>query len=124
MICSFSPCIEQTQRTCLALSEHGFYDITTLESINRPHRVSIVGKDEDSEDFDEDDEEENDGDEEQQNFNRKKKNTKTSLKRERDDKKSNLVIDLNNYVTKPVASIRGHSGFLTFARKALNVKKS
>lgn len=41
-ICSFSPCIEQVQRTCLALREHGFADVTTLECILQPLDVRTV----------------------------------------------------------------------------------
>ncbi|XP_040415584.1 tRNA (adenine(58)-N(1))-methyltransferase catalytic subunit TRMT61A isoform X2 [Cygnus olor] len=34
-ICSFSPCIEQVQRTCLAMEEYGFTEINTLEILLR-----------------------------------------------------------------------------------------
>ncbi|KAI3625900.1 hypothetical protein CBS9595_001261 [Malassezia furfur] len=36
-ICCFSPCIEQVLRTVAALSEHGFHDISTYESLIRTH---------------------------------------------------------------------------------------
>uniref|UniRef100_A0A383VEF1 tRNA (adenine(58)-N(1))-methyltransferase n=1 Tax=Tetradesmus obliquus TaxID=3088 RepID=A0A383VEF1_TETOB len=38
--CSFSPCIEQVQRTCEALDRHGFTDIRTLEVLLRTYEVS------------------------------------------------------------------------------------
>ncbi|XP_072284447.1 tRNA (adenine(58)-N(1))-methyltransferase catalytic subunit TRMT61A [Pyxicephalus adspersus] len=38
-VCSFSPCIEQVQRTCLALTEHGFTEINTLEILLRVYDV-------------------------------------------------------------------------------------
>ncbi|KAJ1927134.1 tRNA (adenine-N(1)-)-methyltransferase catalytic subunit trm61 [Tieghemiomyces parasiticus] len=38
-LCSFSPCIEQVQRTCLALSEHGFTDIIMFEVLVRNHNL-------------------------------------------------------------------------------------
>ncbi|KAM4691016.1 tRNA (adenine(58)-N(1))-methyltransferase catalytic subunit TRMT61A [Rhinophrynus dorsalis] len=41
-ICSFSPCIEQVQRTCLALQEHGFTEISTLEILLRVYDVRTV----------------------------------------------------------------------------------
>ncbi|XP_028294125.1 tRNA (adenine(58)-N(1))-methyltransferase catalytic subunit TRMT61A [Gouania willdenowi] len=41
-ICSFSPCIEQVQRTCDALSDHGFDELSTLEILLRVHEVRTV----------------------------------------------------------------------------------
>ncbi|XP_035748548.1 tRNA (adenine(58)-N(1))-methyltransferase catalytic subunit TRMT61A isoform X2 [Egretta garzetta] len=38
-ICSFSPCIEQVQRTCLAMEEYGFTEINTLEILLRVYNV-------------------------------------------------------------------------------------
>ena len=35
MICSFSPCIEQVQRMCIALEEEGMTEIRTIEVLNR-----------------------------------------------------------------------------------------
>uniref|UniRef100_A0A8D0B988 tRNA (adenine(58)-N(1))-methyltransferase catalytic subunit TRMT61A n=1 Tax=Salvator merianae TaxID=96440 RepID=A0A8D0B988_SALMN len=41
-ICSFSPCIEQVQRTCLALEEHSFTEINTLEILLRVYNVRTI----------------------------------------------------------------------------------
>ncbi|CAI5764624.1 tRNA (adenine(58)-N(1))-methyltransferase catalytic subunit TRMT61A [Podarcis lilfordi] len=41
-ICSFSPCIEQVQRTCLALEEHGFAECNTLEILLRVYNVRTI----------------------------------------------------------------------------------
>ncbi|XP_075471107.1 tRNA (adenine(58)-N(1))-methyltransferase catalytic subunit TRMT61A [Ascaphus truei] len=41
-LCSFSPCIEQVQRTCLALEEHGFTELSTLEILLRVYDVRTV----------------------------------------------------------------------------------
>lgn len=38
-ICSFSPCIEQVQKTCTALSELGFSELETVECLLRPFDV-------------------------------------------------------------------------------------
>ena len=39
-ICSFSPCIEQVQKACSALSKHGFEEIQTFEGIERQYQLS------------------------------------------------------------------------------------
>lgn len=41
-VCSFSPCIEQVQRSCVAMRDNGFTEITTLECLNRPYDVRTV----------------------------------------------------------------------------------
>ncbi|KAJ1658110.1 tRNA (adenine-N(1)-)-methyltransferase catalytic subunit trm61 [Dispira simplex] len=38
-LCSFSPCIEQVDRTCKALTEEGFSNITMFEVLSRPHEL-------------------------------------------------------------------------------------
>jgi tRNA methyltransferase complex GCD14 subunit len=38
-ICSFSPCIEQVHRSCAAMRENGFHEISTMECLNRPYDV-------------------------------------------------------------------------------------
>ena len=38
-ICCFSPCIEQVQKTCAALREHGFFDIQMYECLIKEHAV-------------------------------------------------------------------------------------
>lgn len=39
---SFSPCIEQVQRTCKVLKEEGFADVVTMECLMRPLEVKTV----------------------------------------------------------------------------------
>ncbi|XP_029453883.1 tRNA (adenine(58)-N(1))-methyltransferase catalytic subunit TRMT61A isoform X2 [Rhinatrema bivittatum] len=41
-ICSFSPCIEQVQRTCRALEAHGFTEVNTLEILLRVYDVRTI----------------------------------------------------------------------------------
>lgn len=38
-ICTFSPCIEQVQKTCTSLRDHQFVDIETVECILKPFEV-------------------------------------------------------------------------------------
>ena len=39
-LCSFSPCIEQVQKTCQELKMAGFTEVSTLECLNREFQVS------------------------------------------------------------------------------------
>ena len=39
VFCSFSPCIEQVQRTCAALEEQGFFAVRTMECLLRHYEV-------------------------------------------------------------------------------------
>lgn len=41
-LCSFSPCIEQTQKTCEQLSSEGFTSIETLECLQREYQFRNV----------------------------------------------------------------------------------
>ncbi|XP_029315900.1 tRNA (adenine(58)-N(1))-methyltransferase catalytic subunit TRMT61A [Cottoperca gobio] len=41
-VCSFSPCIEQVQKTCEALSDQGFEELSTIEVLLRVHDVRTV----------------------------------------------------------------------------------
>ena len=41
-ICSFSPCIEQVQKTCVELKSCGFTEITTMECLNREFQVRKI----------------------------------------------------------------------------------
>ncbi|XP_030615077.1 tRNA (adenine(58)-N(1))-methyltransferase catalytic subunit TRMT61A isoform X2 [Archocentrus centrarchus] len=41
-LCSFSPCIEQVQKTCEVLGDQGFEDISTTEVLLREHEVRTV----------------------------------------------------------------------------------
>lgn len=43
-ICSFSPCIEQVQKSCLALKDAGFIEISTVECLIREFQVKCSGK--------------------------------------------------------------------------------
>lgn len=41
-LCSFSPCVEQVQRTCEALRARGFVDVVTLECLERPYEFKQI----------------------------------------------------------------------------------
>lgn len=90
-LCSFSPCIEQVQRTCEALADRGFQEISTLEVLLRVHDVRTVSLP--LPDFGRDP---NASEEEEQDA------TLTSLSLK---------------TTTPPREMPGHTGYLTFATK-------
>lgn len=98
-ICSFSPCIEQVQKTCATFTDHGFSELCTVEVLLQIHDVRTVslplpdfgptsGKDTSSE---------NDG------------NTKGP-------NRTNPAAVSIKTTTAP-RELPGHTGFLTFATK-------
>ncbi|KAJ2175276.1 tRNA (adenine-N(1)-)-methyltransferase catalytic subunit trm61 [Coemansia sp. RSA 560] len=103
-ICCFSPCIEQVQRTTLALNEHGFAEIRMFECLAKDYEfrnaplpdidVAISGK--------------------KVSF----KSVKSDKKRKRDEDAA-VVDDKDELptmiLTKPVDEVRGHTSYLTFA---------
>lgn len=88
-ICSFSPCIEQCQRTCLMLKEYNFHHIETIECIPREFRAASV------------------------------KYPTANCMIQHDSGVSTVQTGKTTLTTsgsRPFSDIAGHSGFLTFAR--------
>ena len=109
MFCSFSPCIEQVQRCAAVLSEQHFGDIETIECLLRPFDVRTVELQKVVMSTSN-----NSSDDTGSNLN----DTSSSdcntqlLKRKRETFKHPQVL-----ITRPHTDIRGHTGYLTFARK-------
>lgn len=107
-LCSFSPCIEQVQRTCTELSAQNFTDIVTMECLARHFNLQYAKL---------------------QNVSFGHNQTSTETKdldeSEPPEKKPNMPLtnrdkagdaDLYHFPSAvPVASMPGHTGFLTFA---------
>jgi tRNA (adenine57-N1/adenine58-N1)-methyltransferase len=114
-VCSFSPCIEQVQKMCVALAQHGFQELITIECLLcaydvREDSASIpdLGFGDDSADA---------------SVGSKRKSPETDEKTEAEQGKKNVVAvaptfigtSKSKVVTVPVQLARGHTGFLTFA---------
>ncbi|XP_034433405.1 tRNA (adenine(58)-N(1))-methyltransferase catalytic subunit TRMT61A [Hippoglossus hippoglossus] len=93
-LCSFSPCIEQVQKTCVALADQGFEDISPLEVLLRVHDVRNISLP--LPDFGPDSYSQTEPDAKQQAPNHASVALKT---------------------TTPPREIPGHTGYLTFATK-------
>ncbi|RMZ96371.1 tRNA (adenine(58)-N(1))-methyltransferase catalytic subunit TRMT61A [Brachionus plicatilis] len=117
-ICSFSPCIEQVQKTSLELSKLGFVNVFTVESLRRILSVKKY----DLPDFDFNMDWKIGKDEEEKCSNDKNNIQKPAVKRTKnatnDSEESDEEIDESTstrYTAKPINIQPGHTGFLTFA---------
>jgi len=100
-LCSFSPSIEQVQQTTLELEKHNFKEINVIECVRRNYDVT----------------KQNLLDPHHQYLESKKKQKKGNKRKNSQTMTEGVV------VTKPCHVMRGHTGFLTFARKSINNKK-
>lgn len=141
MVCSFSPCIEQVQRSCEALNSNGFKDIQTMEILLREHQIVKEGvlstidlmyiqqgrkakaatqnaegppekkKVKLSEDAHNNDNRNHNG------KNSEKQEGKVKGKEEANKKKK----PEKELMSKPVYAAKGHTGYLTFARRVVSI---
>lgn len=121
IVSSFSPCIEQVHKTCEAMRECGFVNIITIECLQRPYIVQKINP-----------ETEDDLEREKELFVnsilKKSEQTKKRKRNEGDEesetnnentnkKDENIKISTNKMaMSKPSSTMRGHTGYLTFAR--------
>lgn len=96
--CSFSPCIEQVQRTCKELRASGFVNILTIECLLRSYEVQRTNQS---------------GELENEKLlfetSTAEKNKKRKLETESSEKEVSVAI-------RSQSTMRGHTGYLTFAR--------
>eukprot|EP01025_Chloroclados_australasicus_P017707 TRINITY_DN19054_c0_g1_i1.p1 TRINITY_DN19054_c0_g1~~TRINITY_DN19054_c0_g1_i1.p1 ORF type:complete len:311 (-),score=26.63 TRINITY_DN19054_c0_g1_i1:642-1574(-) len=108
--CSFSPQIEQVQHTCEALHNRNFRDIRTFECLLRPYEVSRQRVITDIQ---------------------KMQFIEPSRKKQKSRRRNESPTDADDQdeatehriCAKPVMYTRGHTGFLTFARKVIQCTK-
>ncbi|KAJ5072565.1 tRNA (adenine(58)-n(1))-methyltransferase catalytic subunit trmt61a [Anaeramoeba ignava] len=103
-ICSFSPCIEQVQQTCSKLEENAFTGIETFECLLREHKVCVFGG------FVDDEEKEKKQTEDQMEVFEYKRRKRKKMKEEKKEENIKLF-------TRAIPEARGHTGYLTFAKK-------
>jgi len=108
-LCSFSPCIEQVQKTCLKLKEAGFTEISTLECLNREFQVRKITLPVFDPDMD------------LLEASRKRKLEEVEEEeRKVEEKEAKFVTGV------PLTNMAGHTGYLTFAtlsgKEAIQIK--
>ena len=126
-LCSFSPCIEQVQRTCQRLRANGFEEISTVECLRRTHefrhqhrtkiRFTIDQNNEKNIDqldtkkhsLDELEDDQEPADEEERQVKKKLKNDSETLKKRQQLETESMLTAVGPLV------MPGHTGYLTFA---------
>ena len=114
-ICSFSPCIEQVQKTVEELKTQNFIDIQTFENLRCVYSV----KSQIFPEFDFQMNSMNKNVEAERSSNKKSRNNKSQQKNDSEDSDTNM--DEGNYenvykpyCSKPINLQPGHTGYLTF----------
>ena len=135
--CGFSPCIEQVQKTSSALRKTGFIDIYTIECLIRPNDLKNVSlqklvlehheeaasaeeptkkrKTEEQTVVESDSKSEMDV--EEKPVEEEKKTSEEAKPAQKAKKQKKDAVFETRPLAKPIADIRGHTGYLTFARK-------
>ena len=132
-LCSFSPCIEQVQRTCQRLRANGFEEINTVECLRRIHEfryqhrsqisftadqkpeemieeISIKADAMDEEEVTSNKREATEGDEEETTPSKKLKSNSHTAAMKKQSKETDSFLTAVGPLVMP-----GHTGYLTFA---------
>lgn len=136
MFCSFSPCIEQIQATAEALTAHGFVNIEMVECLQKTYDVRSLPSKKDEEDWKITDSPQNllpanykkrarveveeiqEGEDKEDTVKRTLRPAKRALvaHQKKGDSSSTTADETAATVTLPFPEMRGHTGYLIFAR--------
>eukprot|EP00615_Pteridomonas_danica_P010627 CAMPEP_0114352970 /NCGR_PEP_ID=MMETSP0101-20121206/18326_1 /TAXON_ID=38822 ORGANISM="Pteridomonas danica, Strain PT" /NCGR_SAMPLE_ID=MMETSP0101 /ASSEMBLY_ACC=CAM_ASM_000211 /LENGTH=364 /DNA_ID=CAMNT_0001493599 /DNA_START=206 /DNA_END=1300 /DNA_ORIENTATION=+ len=119
-LCSYSPCIEQTQKTCIALRANGFHSIKTIET--RLKTYDVLKTSFPIPDFGDDNDDGDDKNNEKSSLSSSSTSSSAlssslSDKKEAKRPRNEVTTDKQCLVAKVNATMRGHSAFLTFAER-------
>jgi tRNA (adenine57-N1/adenine58-N1)-methyltransferase len=123
-ICSYSPCMEQTQRTVQAMKKHGFHSIRTIEArlkeyyvdeyeMETPPTTLLETPTEEAVSLEK--ERQTGGNQKPKEKEDKALNDEKSNNKKRSNDSSNVGPTKKILCARPFAHMRGHTAFLTFA---------
>lgn len=115
-LCTFSPCIEQVQRTCQRLYTNGFEEINTVECLRRVHEFRYQHRSKIQFTADGNEEETNDNNNKRESDENEEDIIK-SKKIKTDSKSSKKQIQETDSTLTAIGPLvmPGHTGYLTFA---------